>query len=128
MGIIMEETGMTDKKQAKKKYYRKRVDFLLLLAKIKLWPSRNGTLHGIKEMETKGEYAYITTHCEKKILVHNSKNGRAARWIRNKWVVGSCKDCKIPDWKLNKFSSTFFKQHYGSQLYSKQSVSLKLMK
>lgn len=103
-------------KETPRKFYRKRVDFFLLLNKIKLWPSRTGIMHGIKTISEKGHYAEITTHCGKKFLIHNSKNGRAARWIRNKWMAGSCKDCRIPDWKLSKFSSTFFTQHYGSEL------------
>lgn len=99
-----------------KRFYRKRVDFFLLIQKIKLWPSRSGTLHGIKSIGEKGSYAEITTHCGKSFIVRNSKNSRAARWIRNKWVAGSCKECRIPSWKLAKFSTTFFTQHYGSNL------------
>ena len=103
-------------KTSPKRYYRKRVDFFLLLQKIKLWPARSGTLHGIKTIVEKGGYAEITTHCEKNFIVRNSKNSRAARWIRNKWMSGYCKECKIPSWKLSKFSSTAFTQHYGSDL------------
>ena len=106
---------MSEKKEAKR-YYRKRVEFFNLLEKIKLWPSRMGTLHGIKSLKIKGMFAEMTTHCGRTMLVRNSKNGRAARWLRNKWVLAACKDCHIPDWKLNKYSMTHFSSHYGSTL------------
>lgn len=105
--------------EEKKRYYRKQVELFLLLDKIKLWPSRTGILHGIRNVEKKGEYAEITTHCGKTFLIYNSRNSRAARWLRNKWVSKSCKDCKIPEWKLEKYSTTFFAQHYGSDLTHK---------
>jgi pyrrolysyl-tRNA synthetase-like protein len=100
----------------KKRYYRKRVDFFRLLSKIKLWPSRSGILHGIKSIERKGPYAEITTHCGHKFFVSASKNSRAARWLRNKWAFRVCRACRVPDWKLEKYSKTFFAQHYGSRL------------
>lgn len=99
-----------------KRYYRKHVDFFRLLEKIKLWPSRNGTLHGIREIHYKGEYAEITTHCGQSFMVRNSKTSRSARWLRNKWMRNTCKKCKIPDWKLEKYSKTYFTQSYGSEL------------
>ncbi|MDW7675400.1 MAG: pyrrolysine--tRNA(Pyl) ligase small subunit [Bacillota bacterium] len=102
--------------EPQKRYYRKHVDFFRLLEKIKLWPSRTGVMHGIKVIEIKGNIAEITTHCNQTFMVTNSKNSRAARWLRNKWVGGACKNCRIPPWKIDKFSSTVFTQHYGSQL------------
>ena len=98
------------------RHYRKRVDFYRLLNKIKLWPSRSGIMHGIRSIEKKGKYIEITTHCEHKFLVLDSKNSRAARWLRNKWMRGTCKACKVPAWKMEKYESTFFTQHYGSEL------------
>lgn len=100
----------------KKRYYRKHVELFLLLDKIKLWPSRAGVLHGIRKIEKKGEYAEITTHCGKNFNVYNSSSSRAARWLRNKWVKEPCKACKIPEWKLEKYSQTAFEAHYGSDL------------
>ena len=103
----------------KKRYYRKQVELFLLLDKIKLWPSRTGILHGIRSINTKGDYAEVTTHCGKSFRIYNSRNSRAARWLRNKWVSRPCKDCRIPEWKLEKYSTTFFTQHYGSDLRHK---------
>jgi pyrrolysyl-tRNA synthetase-like protein len=99
-----------------KRYYRKRVELFRLIEKIKLWPSRRGLLHGIKSIEKVGDQAWITTHCRKSFLVGNSRNSRSARWLRNKWFKGTCRECRVPDWKLDKYASTEFKRHYGSDL------------
>jgi pyrrolysyl-tRNA synthetase-like protein len=99
-----------------KRFYRKRINLFKLIGKIKLWPSRKGILHGIKEIEILGEQARITTHCGKTFIVNNSRNSRAVRWLRNKWFGKVCHICKIPDWKLEKYNSTRFKRHYGSFL------------
>ena len=98
------------------RYYRKRVELFRLIDKIKLWPSRRGILHGIRSVEMIGDQARITTHCSKTFLINNSKNSRAARWLRNKWFKGVCPSCGIPEWKLSKYSSTLFKRKYGSSL------------
>lgn len=103
-------------KKAPVRYYRKRVELFKLIDKIKLWPSRKGILHGIKTLEKIGEQAQITTHCGKTFIVNNSRNCRAARWLRNKWYGKTCPVCKVPDWKMEKYSGTRFKRHYGSLL------------
>jgi len=100
----------------KKRFYRKNVDFFKLIEKIKLWPSRNGTLHGIKSISIRGNTAEIVTHCNERFTVYNSRNSRAARWLRNKWCLHVCPACKIPGWKLEKYSSTGLSQHHGSNL------------
>ena len=99
----------------KKHYYRKNVALFLLLEKIKLWPSRRGILHGIRSVELRGKFAIVTTHCGKTFTLYNSRNSRAARWLRNKWALKPCPDCKVPEWKLEKYTRTFFQQ-YGSDL------------
>lgn len=105
--------------EAKKRYYRKRVDFFNLLQKMKLWPSRSGVLHGIKSITIMGLRAEIVTHCNETFWVRNSKNSRAARWLRNKWYKSPCKKCQVPDWKLEKYAKTYFDQHRGSTLRGK---------
>jgi pyrrolysyl-tRNA synthetase, N-terminal region len=100
----------------KKRYYRKNVDFCNLVEKVKLWPSRGGTLHGVKSITRRGNTAEIETHCNRHFIIYNSKNSRAARWMRNKLYFGVCQTCKVPDWKLQKYSSTVMSQHYGAQL------------
>ena len=103
-------------KPAKKRYYRKRVRIFNLISKIKLWPSRTGQLHGIRTIKIAGNSAKLTTHCSKEFFINNSLNSRAARWLRNKWFVRVCSECRVPDWKLEKYSSTLFKRHQGSML------------
>jgi len=97
-------------------YYQKRVDLFKLINKIKLWPSRTGQLHGIRSIEISGKSARITTHCNKTFIIVNSKNSRAARWLRNKWSSQKCPQCGIPDWKIEKYSATRFTKHQGSLL------------
>lgn len=117
MGKSYEVTGgASAKENTKKIYYRKRVDFFKLLQKIKIWPSRKGILHGIKSIRIVGNQAQITTHCNETFVAYNSKNSRAARCLRNKWGFSVCRTCRIPSWKLQKYHSTFFHQHYGSDL------------
>jgi pyrrolysyl-tRNA synthetase-like protein len=110
---------LLDEKQ-KKVYYRKQVALFPLIEKMKLWPSRQGILHGIKTFEAKGSYAYLTTHCNKRMVIRNSKNSRAARWLRNRWFFRVCEQCGIPDWKLEKYSLTIFKRGWGSFLLEKE--------
>ena len=111
--------GKSPTKPAVKRYYRKRVELFRLIDKIKLWPSRRGILHGIRTIEAMGEQARITTHCNKTFLITNSRNSRAARWLRNKWFKSVCGTCRVPDWKLEKYSATYFKRQYGSDLVNK---------
>ncbi len=105
-----------EEKAEKIRYYRKRVELFRLVDKIKLWPSRKGLLHGIRTFEKMGQVARVTTHCNKTFLVNNSRNSRAARWLRNKWFTGACPECRVPAWKLAKYSSTHFRRHHGSDL------------
>ncbi len=100
----------------RKRFYRKNVELFLLIEKIKLWPSRKGILHGIKHIEKKGNYLAIVTHCGEEFQVFDSRSSRSARWVRNKWISKPCPRCKVPEWKLEKYSKTFFESHYGSTL------------
>lgn len=98
------------------RYYRKNVDFFKLVDKIKLWPSRRGTLHGIKSFVIHGNIAEITTHCGEKFIVHNSRHSRAARFLRNKLFFAVCPVCRVPEWKLAKYASTTMSQRHGAVL------------
>ncbi len=108
-----EEKKITDQP---KRFIRKRVALFSLIDKIKLWPSRKGILHGIREVESFGFQLRIRTHCDKEFTINNSRNSRAARWLRNKWFGKVCSVCKVPDWKLEKYNATRFNKHYGSRL------------
>jgi pyrrolysyl-tRNA synthetase-like protein len=113
-------------KPVKKRFYRKRARIFNLIEKIKLWPSRTGQLHGIYSIETMGETAKLVTHCNKEFIIGNSLNSRAGRWLRNKWFVKVCPECRVPDWKLEKYSSTMFKRHQGSTLEENTTESPKV--
>ncbi len=103
-------------KRIKKRFYRKRVELFNVINKIKLWPSRNGILHGIRSIEVHGKEARITTHCNKEFYHKNSRNSRVGRWLRNKWFVKPCPACRVPEWKIEKYNTTSFKRHQGSTL------------
>lgn len=96
-------------KKEKKRYIRKRGSLAETLHTIKLWPSRTGVLHGIRSVASKGADVEFTTHCGQKVRLRDSKTSRVARWIRNKWYVRPCPGCKVPEWKLQKYSATSFK-------------------
>jgi pyrrolysyl-tRNA synthetase-like protein len=115
---LREEQAMENglKKEQKKRFYRKRVELFRLIDKIKLWPSRTGVIHGIKSVEKIGDKAKITTHCNMEFMINNSRNSRAARWLRNKWFKKTCQKCRVPDWKLEKYNASHFKRHHGSLL------------
>ena len=109
-------TAETDPKPVKKRFYRKRLRLFNIVNKIKLWPSRSGNLHGVRSLEVYGNMAKITTHCNKEFYQRNSLNSRAGRWLRNKWYLKPCPECGVPDWKIEKYSSTRFRRHQGSLL------------
>lgn len=106
------------KESQTKRFYRTRVNLFSLIGKMKLWPSRSGVLHGIKSIELFGNQAMITTHCHKSFMINNSRNSRAARALRNKFFSRPCPICRVPEWKLEKYSSTRFNRHYGSSLHN----------
>jgi pyrrolysine biosynthesis protein PylC len=35
-------------------------------------------------------------------------------------AAGACKACRVPEWKLAKYSATLFSQHYGSDLETEE--------
>jgi pyrrolysyl-tRNA synthetase-like protein len=105
-----------------KRYYRKRIGLFQLLEKMKLWPSRRGILHGIKTIEIFGDQLKITTHCNESFQANNTRTSRAARALRNKWFTKVCPVCAVPEWKLNKYSTTRFSRHYGSSLFNESSI------
>ncbi|MDR3288318.1 MAG: hypothetical protein LBT22_02700 [Peptococcaceae bacterium] len=99
---------MPEKKIIAKRYVRKHQGLFVMLDKIKLWPSRSGILHGIKSIEKNGGLAVITTHCDERFVVRDSRNSRGARWLRNRWHTNICPSCAVPAWKLEKYAATVF--------------------
>ena len=113
---VLIKDQLTEQLDKKKKYYRKNVSFFRLVEKIKLWPSRSGLLHGVKSITVTGKVAVVTTHCGESFTVWDSRTSKAARWLRNKWYAEACPQCRIPEWKLQKYAATHFKRGYGSHL------------
>lgn len=107
---------MLAESKEKKRYYRRNADFFRLVEKMKLWPSRKGILHGIKDFRSHGNIAEVVTHCNEKFIVRNSRKSRAARYLRNKLFFEVCPTCHIPNWKLAKYSSTVMSHYQGSTL------------
>lgn len=90
------------------RYIYKNQSLFQLINKVKLWPARSGILHGVKIIENRGNSMIVTTHCGENFVVWNSKNSRSARWLRNSWCRCPCPKCKVPDWKMKKYSETVF--------------------
>jgi len=80
-----------------------------IVNKIKLWPSRKGVLHGVKEVENLGAFIRISTHCGRIIMAKQSRRSKAARWLRNRWTKTICSRCDIPDWKIERFRKSVSK-------------------
>jgi len=76
-----------------------------LVNKIKLWPSRTGILHGVREVKKDGDLLIISTHCGCTFKARDSKNGRSIRHLKHRWFKKSCKKCGVPNWKIEKFST-----------------------
>jgi len=68
-----------------------------------------------------GDQAEIITHCNERFVVRNSRNSRAARWLRNKWFSRACGECGVPEWKVEKYYGTVFKRGMGSFLLNRES-------
>ncbi|MDR1545248.1 MAG: hypothetical protein LBU12_00725 [Deltaproteobacteria bacterium] len=99
-----------------KRYIRKRQSLMAMVGKIKLWPSRSGMLHGVKEIRQTGPWFEIEAHCGLVFKVRDSANSRAARWLRAKQYVAPCPKCRVPGWKLDKFGATVFSKRQGQVL------------
>ena len=94
--------------EAKKRYIFKNQSLYALINKVKLWPARSGIIHGVKTIDYRNNTMIITTHCGESFMVFDSKNSRSARWLRNRWCKVPCPKCRIPDWKMEKYSNTVF--------------------
>ena len=99
-----------------KRYYRKRQRILAMAAKIKLWPSRQGLLHGIKTIAKTAAGFEVETHCGLFFTAKDSANSRAARWLRAKQYAKACPACRVPQWKLDKYGNTVFSKKHGAIL------------
>ncbi|MGN1015323.1 MAG: pyrrolysine--tRNA(Pyl) ligase small subunit [Butyricicoccus sp.] len=93
-----------------KRYVYKNQPLSQMIETIKLWPSRSGRLHGIKNIQYHDQLLVITTHCGITFTVNDSRHSRSDRWLRNSYVKDACPKCRVPDWKLEKYSATVFRK------------------
>ncbi len=112
----MSEAEQSFRPSKKTRTYRKNQTLFVLINKMRLWPSRQGILHGVREISINANLATLTTHCGHTFTVYNSRTSRANRWLRNKTIIKPCKFCKVPDWKIEKYKGTSFKKKHGSRL------------
>lgn len=108
MDVAQTQPEPPRKKPKRPIFIRKRQELFVVLKTVKLWPSGSGVLHGIRSLELRGAQIEFVTHCGQWKKLRNSKTSRLARWLRNKWYVKPCPGCRIPAWKLEKYSSTSF--------------------
>lgn len=113
-----QEIAVASRPAKKTRTYRKNQSLFALISKMRLWPSRQGYLHGIREITMSGNIATLTTHCGHTFTVNNSRTSRASRWLRNKSIIKPCKACAVPEWKLEKYQGTQFKKKHGAKLGS----------
>jgi len=99
---------MTDQAKTTRRYVAKNTSLYNLVDRIKLWPGRSGVLHGVKTVAGAPGQLEICTHCGEQFTVWDSRNSRAARWLRNRWFIKPCPNCGVPAWKLEKYNSTIF--------------------
>ncbi len=86
------------------KYQRRHMRLFEAVDKIRLWPSRSGRLHGVKNVQVNGEWIILTTHCGLIFRIRNSNNGRGVRQLKNRWYKEVCKRCGVPNWKIEKYT------------------------
>ena len=67
-----------------------------LIKEAGLYVTRVGVLHKVNEVDLKSRTIKVVTNCGLVIRVKNSKRGRVARWLRNKWYTRAraCRKCR----------------------------------
>jgi pyrrolysyl-tRNA synthetase-like protein len=70
---------------------------------VKLYPSANGTTHGVDSVRLEGGFVRVRTYCGLSMVARDSRNSRAARWLRRGYLHRACPECNIPAWKQKRF-------------------------
>ena len=65
--------------------------------------SRSGRLHKVSSMVEQGDYLKLSMKCGQCIIVRDSRQSRATRWLKNKWMKKPCRGCKIQSGDLSRF-------------------------
>jgi len=85
------------------KYQLRNASLFDSVNKIKLWPSRSGLLHGIRDVKGSGDWLELSTHCGVVFKIRDSKNGRGIRQLKHRNYKKVCKKCGVPSWKIEKY-------------------------
>src|SRR5665648_848899 len=67
----------------KQRYLRRQKDPFTIVQQIKLWPSKNGILHGVRSVKLKSGRIVCKRHSCRTLDQSKSKNIRFARHLRN---------------------------------------------
>jgi pyrrolysyl-tRNA synthetase-like protein len=76
----------------------------ILVNELGFFVSRSGRLHKMSSITGYGDYLKLYTECGQCIIVRDSCQSRAARWLRNKWMKKPCRGCKIKAGDLSRFT------------------------
>jgi len=85
---------------------RKRPRLFDMVDMVRLYPSSNGTTHGVESVEIEGGFIRVRTYCGLTYVARDSRNSRAARWLRRGYLYRPCPQCGIPAWKQKRFRRT----------------------
>jgi pyrrolysyl-tRNA synthetase-like protein len=69
--------------------------------------SRTGRLHKVSSMVEQGYYVRLSMKCGQCTIVRNSRQSRATRWLRNKWMRKPCRGCKIKSGDISRFTMKY---------------------
>jgi len=78
-----------------------------LVGELGFFVSRSGSLHKVSSMAEQGDYLEISMKCGQCIIVRDSRQSRATRWLKNKWMRKPCRGCKIKSGDLSRFTIKF---------------------
>ncbi|MCP8307830.1 MAG: hypothetical protein H3Z52_01050 [archaeon] len=74
-----------------------------LVNELGFFVSRSGRLHKVSSIVEHGDYVKLLMKCGQCIIVRDSRQSRATRWLKNKWMRKPCRSCKIKSGDLSRF-------------------------
>lgn len=75
-----------------------------LVNELGFFVSRSGRLHKTSSITRHGDYLKLSMKCGQCIIIRDSRQSRATRWLRNKWMKKPCRGCKIKTEDLSRFT------------------------
>ncbi len=83
-----------------------------------VWLSRNGLLHGVRDLKVSTKFIHITTDCGNTFTVRNSRRSRGARMLRYNKYRKACKHCKPSDELITRFVKKEFDKRSEARVLS----------